>query len=169
MALYMLKAFCEKEFRHPLLIWLMILCWYAFLGQNLLDSPGREVDDFVAAQSFWLFNEPPKEADAVTIVAIDQTSRKRLGVKWPWERHLTATLIQNIAAFSPKTIGLDIIFSGTSEKAQDDALISALQAHPSTVLGYILQDTSRGRPDQPLQHLSAGCRLSVNDYAKVSP
>jgi putative nucleotidyltransferase with HDIG domain len=115
----------------------------------LLESPGRKVDNFVAAQSFWLFNEPPKEADKVTIVAIDQTSRERLGVKWPWERKLTATLIRNIAAFSPKAIGLDIIFSGTSEQAQDDALISALQAHPNTVLGYILQDTSRDHPDEP--------------------
>jgi len=145
----MLRSFREKEFYHPFLVWLMLVCWYAFLGQTLLGSPETKLADVVDAQSFWLLNEAPPEASDVTIVAIDQTSRKQLGRKWPWERSLTATLIGNLAALSPQAIGLDIIFSGVSGKAQDQALVSALKSHPKIVLGYSRQQLSEDRPDEP--------------------
>lgn len=130
-----------------MLIWLMVLFWYVSLGQDLLGSPDTRLADIVDAQSFWLVNDPPEAADTVTIVAIDQQSRKHLGRKWPWERSLTARLITDIAALSPRAIGLDIVFSGTSEPTQDRALATALSAHPHVVLGYTGQDTSWNYPD----------------------
>jgi len=142
----MFRSFREKEFYHPLLIWLMVLCWYLFLGHNLLASPETKLADTIDAQSFWFLNEPPKEADDVTIVAIDQTSRRQLDMKWPWERSLTAKLIRNITAFSPQAVGVDIIFSGTSEESQDRELVSALRTHPRIVLGYTRQEISPDRP-----------------------
>ncbi len=126
----------------------MFLCWYAFIGHILFPSSKIRLGDTIDAQSFWLLNQPPKEVDEITIVAIDEASRKHLDMKWPWKRSVTAKLIENIAALSPQVIGLDIVFSGTSEKEQDDVLISALKAHPNTILGYTRMSGSQGRPNE---------------------
>ena len=110
----MLRSIREKDFLHPFVICLMVLSWYLIIGDRLLSTPQRKFDHLVASQAFWLFNDPPREANDITIVAIDETSRQHLGMKWPWKRSVTAALIRNIAASSPRVIGLDMVFSGTS-------------------------------------------------------
>jgi putative nucleotidyltransferase with HDIG domain len=142
----MLRRYRQKDFSHPLLIWLVILFWYVIVANRLLLSPQAQFDDLITAQSFWLFNNPPPQTRDVTIVTIDQASRRRLGLKWPWKRSVTAQLIRNIASLSPRVIGLDIMFAGDSEEEEDAALASALKAHPRVVLGYLLDGTGKERP-----------------------
>ncbi len=148
MALSMLRSFRDKEFYHPFLIWLMVLCWYMFLGGDLLSTPQTKLANLIEAQSFWFFNDPPRHADDITIVAIDHASRKHLGLKWPWERSVTAALIRNIASFSPKVIGLDIVFSGSSQADEDRQLASALRSHPKVVLGYVREETFQDKSNE---------------------
>ncbi len=138
----------EKDYFHPLVIWLVLLLWYLIFASQFFSAPQSKLDNLVAEQSFWFFNQPPKEAEEITIVAIDEASRRRLNLKWPWKRSVTARLIDNIASFSPKVIGLDIVFSGKSEEGEDRALISALKSHPNMVLSYVLQKDSQEKPVQ---------------------
>jgi putative nucleotidyltransferase with HDIG domain len=124
----------------------MVLCWYLIVGDRLLSTPQRKFNNLIASQAFWLFNDPPKEANDITIVTIDETSREHLGMKWPWKRSVTAALIRNVAASSPRVIGLDIVFSGASGDEEDEKLVSALQSHPRIVLGYVRNNNSAHKP-----------------------
>jgi putative nucleotidyltransferase with HDIG domain len=138
-----------------LVIWLVVVSWYLAVGDGLLSTPRARFRNFVAAQSFWLFNNPPEEANNITIVAIDEDSRRRLAMKWPWKRGVTAQLIEHIAALSPRVIALDIVFSGNSEEQEDQKLASALQSHPRVVLGYVRSKISGDKPYQKFAEAAA--------------
>ena len=105
----------------------------------MLHKADRALDDINKLHYFWLFSLEPKEKDIITIVAIDQTSRQHLNLKWPWPRSTTAEMIRKISACDPKAIGLDIVFSGESEPAEDQALITALKSHPKIIAASVVQ------------------------------
>jgi putative nucleotidyltransferase with HDIG domain len=136
----------KKDYFHPFIIWLLLLLWYLIFADNFFSTPQRKLDHFVTEQSFWFFNQPPKETEDITIVAIDEVSRHHLNLKWPWKRSVTARLIRDIASYSPEVIGLDIVFSGKSEEEEDKALVSALKSHPKVVLSYVLHRNFEERP-----------------------
>jgi putative nucleotidyltransferase with HDIG domain len=142
----MFVPICKKDYFHPFVIWLLLLLWYLIFADNFFSAPQSKLDNFVTEQSFWFFNEPPKQTEDITIVAIDETSRRRLNLKWPWKRSITARLIRDIASYSPEVIGLDIVFSGKSEEEEDRALISALDSHPKVVLSYVLHENFEEKP-----------------------
>ncbi len=142
----MLGSIKEKDYLHPLIIWLVLLLWYLVFAGRFFPIAQIKLDNFIAEQSFWFFSQPPKQAEKITIVAIDEASRRHLNLKWPWKRSITARLISNIASFSPKVIGLDIIFSGESEEEEDKRLISAFRSHPKVVLGFTLNRSSQEKP-----------------------
>ena len=136
----------EKDYFHPFIIWLILLLWYLLFADNFLSIPKRKFDNLITEQSFWFFNQTPKEAKKITIIAIDEGSRRHLNLKWPWKRSITAKLVRNIASFSPEVIALDIVFSGVSQEAEDNALISAFKSHPNVVLAYVLNRYSQEKP-----------------------
>ncbi len=136
----------EKDYFYPLILWLILLLWYLLFANNFLSIPERKLDNFITEQSFWFFNQTPIEAKEITIVAIDEASRRHLNLKWPWQRSITAKLVRNIASFSPEVIALDIVFSGISQEAEDNALISAFKSHPKVVLAYVLNRHSQEKP-----------------------
>ncbi len=142
----MLSYFREKEFLHPFCIWFVLLAWYIIIGSTIFFGFHFKCDNFITSQSFWFFSKTPVEAQEVVIVAIDQSSRQELGLKWPWKRSITAQLISNIAKQSPKAVGLDIVFSGYSEEQEDRALIDSLKSHPKIILGFILNENIREEP-----------------------
>lgn len=66
----------------------------------------------IRAQSFDYYQAvAPREAKPapVIIVEIDEASLEAVG-QWPWPRHVVAQLLQNIGAFGPAAVGLDILF-----------------------------------------------------------
>jgi putative nucleotidyltransferase with HDIG domain len=136
----------EKDYLHPLILWLVLVLWYLIVAEAFFPAPRIQLENFIAEQSFWLFNRAPQEAEQITLVAIDEGSRRRLNRKWPWKRRVTAKLIRNIAAHDPEVIGLDIVFSGKSDAEEDQALVSALKSHPKIVLGYVLRKNSEEKP-----------------------
>jgi len=142
----MFVSIWKKDYFHPFIIWLLLLLWYLIFADKFFSTPQRKLDNFVTEQSFWFFNQPPKETEDITIVAIDEVSRHHLNLKWPWKRSVTARLIRDIASYSPEVIGLDIVFSGKSEEEEDKALISALKSHPKVVLSYVLHRNFEERP-----------------------
>jgi putative nucleotidyltransferase with HDIG domain len=142
----MLGAIKEKNFLHPFVLWLILLLWYLIFANYFFSIPQSKVENLITEQSFWLFNQMPKEASEITIVAIDEASRRHLNLKWPWDRSVTANLIRRIASYSPKVIGLDIIFAGKSQPEEDQKLVSALQSHPRVILGYVQYKNSYEKP-----------------------
>ena len=144
----MLGVIKEKNYLHPFILWLMLLLWYLIFADNFFSTPQNKLDHSIAEQSFWLFNRTPEEANEITIIAIDEASRRRLNLKWPWNRNVTASLIRQIAAHAPKVIGLDIVFAGKSQPDEDRELISALKSHPHVILGYVLYKDSQEKPVQ---------------------
>ena len=144
----MLGFFKKSDYYHPLIIWLILLLWYLVFADKFFSGPRATFDNFISEQAFWFLNKTPKEADDITIVAIDEASRRHLNLKWPWKRSVTAELIKDIASFSPKIIGIDIVFSGKSPEEEDRALISAFQSHPKVFLGYVFSENDQGKPNQ---------------------
>jgi putative nucleotidyltransferase with HDIG domain len=136
----------KKDYIHPFIIWTLLLLWYLIFADKFFSAPQSKLDNFVTEQSFWFFNQPPKQIENITIVAIDEASRRHLNLKWPWKRSITARLIRDIASYSPEVIGLDIVFSGKSEEEEDKALISALRSHPKVVLSYVLHRNFEEKP-----------------------
>ena len=139
-------SFSKKDYFHPFIIWLLLLLWYLIFADKFFSAPQRKLDNFVTEQSFWFFNRPPEQTEDITIVAIDEASRRHLNLKWPWKRSITARLIRDIASYSPEVIGLDIVFSGKSDEEEDKALISALKSHPKVVLSYVLHRNFEEKP-----------------------
>jgi putative nucleotidyltransferase with HDIG domain len=142
----MFGSIWKKDYFHPFIIWLLLLFWYLIFADKFFSAPQSKLDNFVTEQSFWFFNQPPKQTEDITIVAIDEASRRHLNLKWPWKRTITARLIREIASYSPEVIGLDIVFSGKSEEREDKALISALKSHPKVVLSYVLRENFEEKP-----------------------
>lgn len=134
----MLKPFKEKGLYYPFLIWIIVAFWYSIFVYNFFEATRYKTQDFFSSQAFYLFPRQLPETQKIIIVAIDEASRRHLNLKWPWRRSITAQLVRNIASFSPKVIGLDIIFSGRSQESEDKELISAFKEHPSIILGYKL-------------------------------
>ncbi len=135
----MLRFFKEKDFYNPFIIWLLVICWYLIFALHFFSGLSLKVQDIFTSHSFYLFYHPPQETENIVLVTIDEASRAHLDLKWPWKRSVTAQLIRDIASFSPKVIGLDIIFSGKSQKAEDEELISAFKSYPNIILGYVLR------------------------------
>ena len=144
----MIGFFKKSDYYHPLIIWLILLLWYLAFADKFFQSPRITFDNFISEQAFWFLNQTPKEANDITIVAVDEASRRHLNLKWPWKRSVTAELIKDIASFSPKIIGIDIVFSGESSETEDKALISAFKSHPKIFLGYVFGENSQEKPNE---------------------
>ena len=93
--------------------------------------------------------------ERLVVVEIDQQSLERLG-RWPWPRHLHATLIDRLAAGGPRVIGYDVLFAepASGEPDGDAALGSAIARAGNVVLPLIAEPPARGLP--PLEILPFG-------------
>ncbi len=136
----------KKDLLYPIVVWLLLLTWYWIIGHAILSSTNHRLDRIITSHAFWFFNRAPDLTDRITIVGVDEASRRKLGQKWPWRRDVTARLIENLAAQSPRVIGLDIVFSGRSEPEEDNRLVTAIRSQPGIVLGYVHRGASRDLP-----------------------
>jgi PAS domain S-box-containing protein len=82
--------------------------------------------------------------DDIAIVAIDEASLVRFG-RYPWRRHLTAQMLHQLAVAHPKVIALDVLFSESTNSADDSALASAIAQAGNVVTAAQLTRTESGR------------------------
>src|ERR1700687_2643303 len=82
--------------------------------------------------------------DDIAIVAIDETSLARFG-RYPWRRNLTAQMLDQLAATHPRVIALDVLFSETTNNADDSALALAIAKAGNVVTAAQLTRTESGR------------------------
>ncbi len=74
----------------------------------------------------------------VVTAAIDSKSINELG-RWPWDRRVTAELIEGLKHYGAKTIALDIVFSEPSQPQEDKALAKAIRRSGNVVAGYFFR------------------------------
>ena len=89
---------------------------------------------FIGISSSLRAKASPK--NRVVLVDIDQATTERYG-KWPWERRKLAHLIDAIARYSPRAIGIDILFPEPSDAENDSALTDSLEKPGNVVLAYL--------------------------------
>ncbi|MCX7769705.1 MAG: adenylate/guanylate cyclase domain-containing protein [Proteobacteria bacterium] len=75
----------------------------------------------------------------VVVVAIDEKSINELG-RWPWDRKIIAKLIDRIRNYGAQTIALDIVFSESSNVANDSVLSNSINRKNNVVLGYFFRE-----------------------------
>src|ERR1700730_2919362 len=98
--------------------------------------------------------------DDIAIVAIDEGSLARFG-RYPWRRNLTAQMLERLAVAHPKAIALDVLFSETTNHADDSALATAIAKAGNVVTAAQLARTEAGqvvwlRPLPSVEKTAAG-------------
>jgi PAS domain S-box-containing protein len=96
----------------------------------------------------------------IAIVAIDEASIARFG-RYPWRRNLTAQMLDHLAVAHPKVIALDVLFSETTNSADDSALALAIAKTGNVVTAAQLTRTESGqvvwlRPLSSVEKAAAG-------------
>lgn len=142
----MSNIFKERLFLYPFSIWLVVLFYCLIFLNSYLKPQSENLDNLIIKNSFYLLGEFPQQTDEITIVAIDAATRTTLNLKWPWPRKITAQLIKKISSYNPKVIACDIIFSGKSDKENDQALSEALSSAGNIVLASRILKGGEERP-----------------------
>jgi PAS domain S-box-containing protein len=98
--------------------------------------------------------------DDIAIVAIDEASLARFG-RYPWRRNLTAQMLDRLAIAHPRVIALNVLFSETTNSADDSALSSAMTKAGNVVTATQLTRTESGqvvwlRPLSSVEKAAAG-------------
>lgn len=106
----------------------------------------------------------------VVIAAIDPKSVDELG-RWPWDRKVLATLIENLKYYGAKTVALDIVFGEPSNPVSDNALRSAIKEAGNVVAGYFFRNEQKSHSEQSLELLQKSkiTILKVADDVKEVP
>ena len=96
---------------------LVLICYAA----GLLDNVERQSVD----QRFsWRGTQSP--GSQIVIVAIDQTTLQKMGVRPPLPRADYAQVLDRVRSGSPRVIAVDAQFIGRSDPADDNALLAAI-------------------------------------------
>ncbi|MCE5194316.1 MAG: adenylate/guanylate cyclase domain-containing protein [Nitrospiraceae bacterium] len=81
----------------------------------------------------------------IVIVAIDSKSVNEIG-RWPWKRSVMAELLDSLKEYGVKVSALDIVFSETSDKKDDEILSKSIKKNGNVILGYFFRDEEE-KPD----------------------
>jgi len=81
----------------------------------------------------------PKPNDNIVIIEVDEPSVNVIG-RWPWNRDVMATLFGNLSEAS--VVGLDIVFSETSDEDKDQHLADTMYDNGNVILGYFFRDVA---------------------------
>jgi len=98
------------------------------------------------------------QIDNIIVLKIDDSTLNESGKKWTADRTFTAQLINKIAEFQPKIIGIDLILFGKSNNPEEDEqLTQALRDSNNTVLASIISENGEYiKPPIPFLEASKG-------------
>ena len=127
--LNLLNALKSRVSEHLILLIALAIISAAFVHNNVLWRWDNLVYD--AQLSVW----HRQASEDVIIIAIDDESLRQVG-RWPWPRSNYAELINKLELESPRSIGLDIIFSepDVSDPDSDYLLAEAMRDSRKVVL-----------------------------------
>ncbi|SNR72347.1 adenylate/guanylate cyclase domain-containing protein [Desulfurobacterium atlanticum] len=109
---------------------------------------------------FYSFNKN-KPSDDITLILVDEKSVNRFG-RWPWNRKIVADGIRKLKG--AKVVGLDMVFSETTDEENDRKLSEAVASNGNVVCGFFLRPEASENPDDEiLDTLSDSALLNVPD------
>jgi len=79
----------------------------------------------------------PKPNENIVIIEVDEPSVNIIG-RWPWNRDVMATLFSKLSEAT--VVGLDIVFSETSDEDKDTLLADTIADNGNIILGYFFRD-----------------------------
>lgn len=118
-----------RLFRLPLVVGLLLACFWSALGQfGLLVRP-----EWVLYHGLFEARGPLAQAPTITVVGIDEAALEDLGV-WPPPRTVYAQLIDGLIASGAQVVALDVVFPQPQSAETDSALAAALRRHAGKVV-----------------------------------
>ena len=103
-------------------------------------------------------SEPrPASRDKLLIVAIDDESSFRLGLRWPWPRTTFAAMIAELSRKKAAVVGLNFTFMGLEDGKEASTLVlaDALREAGRTVVGSTLEEGRLLKPNAMLVEAGA--------------
>lgn len=105
----------------------------------------------------------------VVLVTIDEKSLDELG-RWPWPRSVMAQLLDKLAQYKPKVIGLDLVWAEPDQNAELKILqaiaqkIRDSQIKNQELENYLAQELARSDHDQMLAQAVANSGRAILGY-----
>jgi PAS domain S-box-containing protein len=131
-----------QRYRPQALRWLAGLAVCAGISALYLSGSLLFIDRQLASARFQLVTSDPSHD--VVVVAIDAPSLQEISV-WPWPRGKHASVIDTLREAGARKIAVDIDFSATSTKAEDDKLAAALARAGAKVILPVFEQSADSR------------------------
>lgn len=106
-----------------LTVLLFILYYFILLPVGFLQPLRLNLNDTIFDIFRYIKKQPPPVHEIVTI-EIDEQTLITIAKKWPWDRIFFADIIEKIAGYNPRAIGIDITFFGESTNLEEDARLA---------------------------------------------
>ncbi|MDH5219281.1 MAG: adenylate/guanylate cyclase domain-containing protein, partial [Gammaproteobacteria bacterium] len=134
----------------------LLVFWYQPAFLERLDEVSRDI--------VFKLRDTPQASPEVIVIAIDEKSVSDTG-RWPWDRSTQATLLEKLKSYSPKVIGLDIIYLHSQGRDQDQYLVESLSVPGSSVVGgYFFRDEQSFKPDENAVNLLFDSMIAQVNY-----
>jgi len=121
------------------------LAWCLLLGL-LSATPQWEQLEVKGFDELTIYTAPNQSSFPITIVGIDETSFREVGLQWPWPRSLHAEVIDRLVKAGAAVIAVDLIFSEASNKKDDQRFAESIKSAGNVVLAAqnSYEETSSG-------------------------
>ena len=130
------KSKAEKASNRQLFIYVqmfLVMAIFLLLGEQLATLERWILDyKYLLANSI---STPPVSGEVV-VLAIDDSSLKEVGTRWPWNRRLMASVISSVTEDGAKVIGLTMVPALTSlyDQQQDEVLRQSIEKSGRVVI-----------------------------------
>lgn len=122
-----------KKHKFYYIISVIIIAFLIFYRFNLLSTLDTRLQDYVFYSEKFVFKINKPVASDIVIVGADEESTQKIG-RWPWSRDVYAVALDKMTEGNAAAIGIDILFTDTSEPAADDALTAAVQRAGNVII-----------------------------------
>ena len=112
---------------------------------SLLTHLDQLIQDWEIASAFAPFESQDPD---IVIVAIDENTLRGFAYRSPVDRKFVADLLQKLAAYGPRAIGLDLLIDQQTELDKDEALHEALRSISIPLIVSYIDSDSTVSPEQ---------------------
>lgn len=117
---------------HIVLVLFLLLAFFSYFNHdyrmNFFYNAEKSLQDT-------FYRENSKSLMDITIIGIDQKSIEELGRFDTWPRTYMADVISTLSEGKPAVIGIDMLFTGTSDSEADKQLVEAAKTAGNVVVG----------------------------------
>jgi adenylate cyclase len=136
--------------RRTLIIGLLVGIFWAFLSPlmiHLVPQPFRWLNNKIYDLKLSLFAKPKLSTEIVHLDIDDQTVVKKEYGQWPWDRSLSARIVDRLTELGAKVIVFDIMYASQGRSTEgDQALAKAISASGRVVTAEGLFETDPMEP-----------------------